>query len=328
MWKYILKRLLSLIPVIAGAILIVYIIMNIAPGDPARMALGDEASEYAIHEWREARGLNDPLLVRYFRYLFGVFRGDFGYSYGRGQAPVFGQIMELFPNTVYLAMVSTLITILLSFPLGIFAALKQNTWFDGVSMFVALIGVSMPTFWLAYLLLIWFSLGTGWFPSFGADTLRSVVLPAVSLGFGSMAGMARTTRSSMLEVVRQDYIRTARAKGISGARVIRKHAIRNSLIPTLTVAGIQIGNLLTGTVVIEQVFAWPGIGRLMVQGILARDFPIVLGCMVLFTLTFAIVNLVVDLAYAYVDPRIRARYSYEGLWSSKKEANGQMFGAG
>ena len=145
MWKYILKRLLYLIPVIAGAILIVYVIMDIAPGDPARIALGDDASEQAVFEWREERGLNDPLLIRYFRYLFGVFRGDFGTSYGRGQAPVFDQIMELFPNTVYLSFVSMLITIILSIPLGILAAIKQNTWFDGASMFIALIGVSMPT---------------------------------------------------------------------------------------------------------------------------------------------------------------------------------------
>ena len=309
MWKYILKRLIALIPVIAGVILIVYLILNFAPGDPAQIALGDEATPEMIHQWREAHGLNDPLLVRYFRYLFGVFRGDFGNSLLRAQSPVVDEIMARFPYTVMLSVASIFITFLLAFPLGILAAVKQNTLFDRVSMFVSLIGVSMPVFWMGMLLLLWFSLGLGWFPSFGADTARAVVLPAVSLGFGAMASMARTTRSSMLEVIRQDYIRTARAKGLAYGTVVRKHAIRNSLIPTLTIAGIQIGNLLTGTVIVETVFAWPGIVRLMIQSILSRDFPMVLGCMVLFTLTFSIINLVVDLAYAYVDPRIRAQYS-------------------
>jgi peptide/nickel transport system permease protein len=309
MWKYILKRLVALIPVIAGVILIVFFILNLAPGDPARIALGDEATAEAIHEWREAHGLNDPIMVRYFRYLAGVFTGNFGNSLLRAQSPVVDEIMSRFPYTVLLSVVAIFITFVLAFPLGVFAAIKQNTWFDNISMFISLIGISMPIFWLGMLLLLWFSLGLGWFPSFGADTARAVVLPAVSLGFSAMASMARTTRSSMLEVIRQDYIRTARSKGLSYGKVVRKHAIRNSLIPTLTIAGIQTGNLLTGTVIVETVFAWPGIGRLMIQSILALDFPMVLGCMVLFTLTFSIINLIVDLAYAYVDPRIRAQYS-------------------
>jgi len=312
MWKYIIKRLLALIPVIAGVILIVYLILNIVPGDPARTALGDEVSAEVLHDWREERGLNDHILVRYVRYLGGLVRGDFGNSFSPMQTPVIDDIMASFPYTVLLAVVAMGITFILAFPLGIFAAVKQNTWFDSISMLISLVGVSMPVFWLGMLLLLWFSLGLGWFPSVygpGTSVLRAVVLPAVSLGFSAMASMARTTRSSMLEVVRQDYIRTARAKGIGYAKVIRRHAIRNSLIPTLTIAGIQIGNLLTGTVIVEQIFAWPGIGRLMIRGILANDYPVVLGCMVLFTLIFAIVNLVVDLAYAYVDPRIRAQYS-------------------
>jgi peptide/nickel transport system permease protein len=208
-----------------------------------------------------------------------------------------------------LALCAVLITLVLAFPLGVGAAIKQNTWFDNSTMFISLIGLSMPIFWLGMLLLLVFSLGLGWFPTSGANTAHSIVLPAISLGFSSMAGMARTTRSSMLEVIRQDYIRTARAKGIGYGRVIRKHAIRNSLIPTLTIVGIQMGNLLTGTVIVETVFAWPGIGRLIIQSILSRDYPMVLGCIVLFTLCFSIINLIIDLAYAYVDPRIRAQYS-------------------
>ena len=309
MWKYILKRLIYLIPVIAGVILIVFLIMHMAPGDPARVALGDEATAEALDEWRETQGLNDPVLVQYARYLFGIFRGDFGTSFSRAQSPVFDELAARFPYTAILAICAMLITLVLAFPLGVLAAVKHNSWFDSISMFVSLIGVSMPVFWLGMLLILAFSLNMGWFPTSGAGSILSVVLPAVSVGFGSMAGMARTTRSSMLEVIRQDYIRTARAKGIAYGRVIRKHAIRNSLIPTITIMGLQMGNLIASSVVIETVFAWPGIGRLMIQAILSRDYPMVLGCMVVFTLCFSIINLLVDLAYAYVDPRIRAQYS-------------------
>lgn len=309
MWKYILKRLLYLIPVIAGVILIVYLILHMAPGDPAKVALGDEATAEALEEWRESHGLNDPVLVQYGKYLIGIFKGDFGTSYARSQRPVFNEIAAKFPYTLQLALCAILISLAIAFPLGVFAAVKQNTWFDSMSMFVALIGVSMPQFWLGMLLLLTFSLKLGWFPTSGANSVLSVVLPAASLGFGSMAGMARTTRSSMLEVVRQDYIRTARSKGISQGKVIRKHAIRNALIPSLTVIGIQMGNLLAGSVIVETVFAWPGIGRLMIQSILSRDYPMVLGCMVLFTVCFSLINLLIDLAYAFVDPRIKARYS-------------------
>lgn len=309
MWKYILKRLLYLIPVIAGVILIVYLIFSVAPGDPARVALGDEATNEALNEWREERGLNDPILIQYGRYLIGISTGDFGNSFVRSQAPVFDEIAAKFPYTLQLALYSMIISLVLAFPLGVIAAIKQNTWFDSLSMFVALLGVSMPQFWLGMLLLLTFSLGLGWFPTSGANSWLSIVLPAASLGFGSMAGMARTTRSSMLEVIRQDFIRTARSKGISRSKVITKHAIPNALIPSLTVIGIQMGNLLAGSVVVETVFAWPGIGRLMITSILSNDYPMVLGCMVLYTICFSLINLLIDIAYAFVDPRIKARYS-------------------
>lgn len=309
MWKYILKRLLYLIPVIAGVILIVYLIFSVAPGDPARVALGDEATNEALNEWREERGLNDPILIQYGRYLIGISTGDFGNSFVRSQTPVFDEIADKFPYTLQLALYSMIISLVLAFPLGVIAAIKQNTWFDSLSMFVALLGVSMPQFWLGMLLLLTFSLGLGWFPTSGANSWLSIVLPAASLGFGSMAGMARTTRSSMLEVIRQDFIRTARSKGISRRKVITKHAIPNALIPSLTVIGIQMGNLLAGSVVVETVFAWPGIGRLMIASILSNDYPMVLGCMVLYTICFSLINLLIDIAYAFVDPRIKARYS-------------------
>ena len=309
MWKYILKRLFYLIPVVAGVILIVFLIFSVAPGDPARVALGEEATYEALNQWREVRGLNDPILIQYVRYLFGIFTGDFGNSFVRSQSPVFDEIAVKFPYTLQLAFYSMLISLVLAFPLGVIAAIKQNTWFDSVSMFIALLGVSMPQFWLGMLLLLTFALCLGWFPTSGANSWLSIVLPAASLGFGSMAGMARTTRSSMLEVIRQDYIRTARSKGLSRRKVIIKHAIRNALIPSLTVIGIQMGNLLAGSVIVETVFAWPGIGRLMIQSILSNDYPMVLGCLVLYTVCFSLINLLIDIAYAFVDPRIKARYS-------------------
>jgi peptide/nickel transport system permease protein len=309
MWKYILKRLFALIPVIIGVTFIVFMILALAPGDPASLALGQDATPESLHEWREMHGLNDPVLVQYFNYIVGVFMGDFGTSWNRNNINVTLEITTRFPATLQLSICAILFTSIIAFPLGILAAVKQNTWIDGLSMFIALIGVSMPIFWFGLLLVLFFSLQLGWFPSSGANTWHSVVLPSFALGFASMASMARTTRSSMLEVIRQDYIRTARSKGIAYGKVIRKHAVKNALIPTLTIFGIQLGNLLTGSVVTETVFAWPGIGRLMLQAILARDTPMVLGCMIMFTLCFSIVNLLVDLAYAFVDPRIRAQYS-------------------
>lgn len=308
MWKYILKRLIALIPVILGVTLLVYVIMHMAPGDPAKSILGEQASPEAIEQLREDMGLNDHVLIQYGRYIVGVFQGNLGTSYKTKQ-PVASEIFARFPNTIRLTIAAATIAIGFSLPLGIFAAIKQNTWFDGFSMFIALLGVSMPVFWLGLLLILFFSLKLGWFPSSGSEGWRSLVLPAITLGFQSMANIARTTRSSMLEVIRQDYIRTARSKGLSNGVVIRKHAIRNALIPTITVIGLRLGFLLGGSVMTETVFAWPGIGRYMIQSIQGRDIPSVLGCIIIFTMSFSIINLLVDLAYGFVDPRIRSQYS-------------------
>ena len=307
MWKYVIKRLLALIPVVAGCTFIVFMILHLAPGDPATFALGQDATPEAIWEWNEMHGLNDPILIQYFNYITRVFMGDFGTSFTRNVS-ITDEVMSRFPYTIQLATAALSFSLLIAFPIGIISAVKQNTWIDGVSMFIALLGISMPVFWLGLLLVLFFALELGWFPSSGANQWNSVVLPGITLGTGMMAAMARTTRSSMLEVIRQDYIRTARSKGLSNGKVIRKHAIRNALIPTLTILGIQMGALLTGSIITENVFAWPGIGRLIMNGILARDYPMVLGCMVMFVLCFAVINLLVDLAYAFVDPRIRAQY--------------------
>ena len=307
MWKYVIKRLFALIPVVAGCTFIVFMIMHLSPGCPAAVALGPDATYEAVQAWKRMHDLDQPLIIQYLRYIGGVFTGDLGTSFTRNIS-VTEEIMSRFPYTLQLASSALAFSLLIAFPIGIISAVKQNTWIDGVSMFIALLGISMPVFWLGLLLVLFFSLNVGVLPSSGSGTWQHLILPGITLGTGMMAAMARTTRSSMLEVIRQDYIRTARAKGISNAKVIRKHAIRNALIPTLTIFGIQLGNLLTGSVITESVFAWPGIGRLMIQGILARDYPMVLGCMVMFVICFAVINLLVDLAYAFVDPRIRAQY--------------------
>ncbi len=308
MWKFIFKRVFALIPVIIGVTLIVFFIMSLSPGDPAKMILGDEASPEAVQLLRQEMGLDDPLLIQYGRYMYNAIQGDMGLSY-KSKKPVTEEIWARFPNTIKLTLTAITLAVIISLPLGIIAAVRQNSFFDGFSMLLALFGVSMPPFWFGLLLILFFSLKLGWFPSSGSESLKSIVLPSVALGFLHMASIARTTRSSMLEVIRQDYIRTARSKGLSYSSVIRKHALKNALIPTITVVGLQVGVLLGGAVIVETVFAWPGVGRLMVQSIMGRDIPMVMGCIILFATGFTVVNLIVDLLYGFIDPRIRSMYA-------------------
>lgn len=307
MGKYILKRLVALIPVLLGVTLVVYLILAMTPGDPARQILGETATEDAVAALRAEMGLDRPVLEQYLRYIINLCKGDFGTSYS-SQKSVTYEIFSRFPNTLKLSLASMIFSVVLSIPLGVIAAIKQNSWFDTLSMFISLLGVSMPAFWLALLAILFFSLRLGWFPSQGAEGFKSIILPALTMGFMHLASIARTTRSSMLETIRQDYIRTARSKGVSKNAVIVKHALRNALIPTVTVIGLQVGALLGGAVLTETVFAWPGIGRYIVQSILARDTPSILGCIIVFTLCFSIVNLIVDLLYAWIDPRIRSEF--------------------
>jgi peptide/nickel transport system permease protein len=306
-FRYVTKRVVSLLPVLLGVTFIVFMILNVAPGDPTRMLLGDMATPEQVAALRAELGLDKPLLVQYVKYMGNLARGNFGLSY-RTKEPVAQEILSRFPHTIRLALVSMIFSIILAIPLGIVAAVRQNTLVDNISMIAALVGVSIPMFWLALLLILVFSLKLGWFPVAGASKWNSIVLPAVALGVMNMALTARTTRSSMLETIRQDYIRTARSKGLPWSRVIRDHAFKNALIPTITVIGLQVGNLLGGAVLAETVFAWPGVGRLMVQAIAGRDTPMVLGCIVVFTVSISVVNLAVDLLYGFVDPRIRSMY--------------------
>jgi len=308
MTKYITKRLLMMIPVLLGVIFLVFLVMNLASGNAVMLILGDNATEEAVASKTEELGLDKPLVIRYAKYVFDLLHGDMGTSYLSNRS-VAEEVFSRFPNTLKLAVVSAIISILLAIPLGIFAAVKQNTLFDNFSMILSLIGNSMPAFWLALMLMMLFAEKLGWLPAQGMnDGWMSYVLPAISIGFINMAAIARTTRSTMLETIRQDYVRTARAKGVTEAEVVVDHAFPNALIPTITVIGVQFGNLLGGAILVETVFAWPGLGRLMVQSVNNRDVPLVLGCIVILSLSYSVVNLIVDLVYGFIDPRVRSMY--------------------
>ena len=308
MLKYIFRSIIAMIPVVIGITFLVFMIMQLAPGDPVQMILGDNASPEAVEAMRDEMGLNDNVLIQYGRYLVNLAQGDMGTSYVN-KRPVADEVFSRVPATFKLAAVAAVVSIVIAIPLGILAAIKQNTLFDHSSMVVSLIGISMPAFWLALMLMLLFSLKLGWLPAQGAkDGWKSYVLPSIAIGFMQMAAIARTTRSSMLETIRQDYIRTARSKGITEREVIFHHSFRNALIPTVTIVGVQLGGLLGGAVLTETVFAWPGLGRLVVQAVNGRDVPVVLGCIVVLSVGFSIVNLVVDLLYGFIDPRVRSMY--------------------
>lgn len=308
MHKYVIKRLLLLIPIMLAVSFIVYFIIDLAPGDVVDIIAGNEMSDTQKQIMRENMGFNDPLFVRYFRYMKGLLNGDLGVSYVTNKDVFEVYIMRL-PATIKLATACTIVALLISIPLGIIAAIYQNSWIDTCSTVLGLLGLSIPIFWLGLIMIIVFSLKLGWFPSIGNDSGLSIVLPAITVGVGQAALIMRTTRSSMLEVIRQDFLRTARAKGVSEKVVILKHAFKNALIPILTVIGTQFGAALGGAVVTETVFAWPGVGRLMVDSIYSRDTQMVTGAIILTTMLSSVVILLIDLAYAFVDPRIKARYS-------------------
>ena len=308
MHRYILNRLLMLVPVLLGVVFIVFFIMDLAPGDPVYQVAGEQATQQELQELRVKMGLDGNIFTRYFRYIKNMLRGDLGVSY-ISKRSVMKTYMERLPNTLVLASVTMLVAILISIPLGIIAAIHQNSMKDTVSMILSLLGLSMPNFWLGLLLIMLFSLKLKWLPSGGIDGIKSIILPALTVGMGLAALMTRTTRSSMLDVIRQDYLRTARSKGVTEKKVINKHALKNALLPIITVFGIQFSNVLGGSVLAETVFSWPGVGRLVVDAINQRDIPMVTGALVMTTMLVSVVNLLVDIVYAYVDPRIKAQYT-------------------
>ena len=308
MLRYIARRLLLLIPVILGVTLITFTMLYFTPGDPARLTLGEQAGAEQLEQFRERHGLNDGYVVRFAKYVKNaVVHQDLGLSY-RNRQSVFSEVAQRFPTTLKLAGLGVLVAVAIGIPVGIISATKQYSIFDSISMILALLGVSMPNFWQGMLMILFFSLYLGWFPASGFNTFKQMVLPALTIGTSTAAIITRMTRSSMLEVIRQDYIRTARAKGQKENTVITRHALGNAMIPIVTVVGLQFGYLLGGAVLTESIFAIPGVGRLMVDAIKTKDYPIVQGGVLFIAVTFSFVNLLVDILYAFLDPRIRSQY--------------------
>ena len=328
---YIIKRLLQIIPVILGVTLIAFALIHLAPGDPVRTMLGQHATQQEIDEISAKYGLDQPLYVQYFVWLGDVLKGDLGRSI-LSHEYVSTEIASRFPNTIELAIAAMIFAVIIGVVAGVISATKQYTIADYSVMGVALFGISMPVFWLGIMLMMIFGVFLGWLPIGGRinllipftritgfmvldsiitgnwaaliSVLRHLILPAIALGTIPMAIIARTTRSSMLEVLRQDFIRTQRAKGLSEYKVVYKHAIRNAMVPVVTVIGLNFGLLLSGAILTETVFSWPGVGRLVVDAVYQRDYPLVIGCILVFALVFVIVNLITDILYTYIDPRI------------------------
>lgn len=308
MLKYILKRLLMMVPVVLAVTVLIFTIMYFVPGDPAIIILGANASEDQLEAKREDLGLNDGYFVSLARYMKKVFIDfDFGNSY-INRSDISKEIISRFPRTATIAFFSVLLALSFGIPLGIWSAVNQYTWKDHFSMFAALIGVSMPSFWVGLMLVLVFALKLGWLPPSGISSFKNYILPCIACSLGGMATTARQTRSSMLEVIRSDYIVTARAKGQSERKVIYYHALRNALIPIITEAGTMFGLMLGGALVIETVFSIPGLGTYMVTGINTRDYPAIQGAVIMLSITFGVVMLLVDLLYAFIDPRIRNQY--------------------
>lgn len=308
MFRYIVKRILMMIPVLIAVSFVVYFLMDLAPGDIVMSLAPQDATDKEIEMLREELGMNGSVIERYIRYLGNLLHGDMGMSLSL-KRPVLEVFLERFPATLELALVATVITVIVSLPLGIAAATHHRSFVDGFSMVTAMIGVSMPGFWLGLLLIMFFSVQLGWLPSGGGGGIAYLILPAVTLAAGQIGTLTRITRSSMLDVIRQDYLRTARAKGVSEKQVIRKHALKNALIPIITVFGSTLGNMLGGAVAIETVFSWPGIGRLTVSAVNTRDIPLATGCIIMFTILLTVTMLIVDITYAFADPRIKAQYA-------------------
>lgn len=304
MLKYIVKRILYLIPVIIGIVFIVFTIMYMSPGDPARLILGERAPQEQVDILRTEMGIDRPFIEQFFSYLTNIIKGDFGKSY-QLRMPVTEILLKVrFPLTLTLATSTMLLAVLIGIPVGVLSAVKQYTLIDSITVIFALLMASIPAFWLGLMLMLLFSLHLGWLPSSGFDGIISLIMPTITLACVNSAQIIRMTRSSMLEVVRQDFIRTARSKGATEKRVVFKHALKNAIIPVLTVVGVNFGYALGGAVVTETVFALPGIGSQLVSSIRQKDNPVVLGAVVLVAVAFSVVNLLVDILYTRVDPRI------------------------
>lgn len=303
MYGYIIRRLLLTIPVLLGVAILVFSIVRLLPGDPATALAGPQATPEFIAQIQSQYHLDRPIYVQFGIFLRDLLQGDLGRSTFT-RRPVTTEIAQRFPRTVQLTLAAMAIAIAIGIPAGIVSATRRNSIFDNLSMVIALLGVAAPVFWLALMLQLLFAVHLGWLPATGAGSFRHVILPAITLGMSTAGLIARITRSSMLEVLRMEYIQTARAKGLAEGPVVWRHAFKNAMIPVVTVIGLQFGILLGGAVLTETVFAWPGVGRLLVDSILTRDYPVVQGTVLLLATTFVMINLLVDILYAFLDPRI------------------------
>ena len=298
------RRALLLVPTVLGVLTLVFFLVHLIPGDPVELMLGETASRADLAQLRADLGLDRPLSEQYARFLGGLARGDLGRSFFH-RKPVAEVIGAALPATGVLALAAMAVAVLVAVPLGVLAAVRRDTLVDRLAMLGSLAGVSMPGFWLGPMLIILFSFRLGWLPVSGREGAASLVLPAATLGIGLAAILARMTRASMLDVLGEDYLRTALAKGVPRRAVIARHALRNALLPVVTIVGLQFGALLSGAVITENVFAWPGVGTLLIQAITARDYPLVQGCVLVISLCYVAVNFLTDALYAVIDPRVR-----------------------
>lgn len=303
---YLIKRILASVGVVLAMAFLVMLILDLVPGDPVVIMLGENATEDMVLELRRQLGLDQPLLVRYVQYIWKVVQGDIGRSV-REMAPVSKLIRDAFPNTLLLTACGMFLTLLIGVPLGLISGAKSGSWLDHSSRITSLVGLCMPVFWIGLVLMFIFSLKLGWFPVGGTGSWIHLILPSVTLASYSVASLARMTRSSLLEVMGEDYIRTARAKGLAYRAVVVRHAFGNALIPIVTVFGMQVGHLMGGAVLTETVFAWPGMGRLMVGAILDRDYPLLQGTILVFASCYIFINLLVDLSYGLIDPQVSGK---------------------
>ena len=308
MLRYIFKRLLMMIPVILGITFIIFAIMSFTPGDPARLILGEDAPPEDVAELRQELGLDDPFLVRFARYIIDAVQGDFGTSY-RNRQPVFDEIFERFPTTFYGAFFGILIAVFIGLPIGIVSAVKQYSIIDTISTMAAMLLTAMPGFFVGMLLILLFALTLNILPATGISSWRHYILPSLAVASVTMATFIRMTRSTMLEVIRQDYVRTARAKGASRSRIVFRHCLRNALLPIVTVIGMNFAHQLGGTVMIEAVFAIPGLGSHMVTAVRQKDIPVVMASIIFVSIVAGLMNLLVDILYTYIDPRVKTQYT-------------------
>ncbi len=311
MGRYVLKRILQTIPVLLGVVVITFILMYIVPGDPVQSMVGERYDEATVQRLREELHMDDPMWMQFFRYLWNVLHGDFGTSFYSGET-VASQILDKFPNTMVLALTAMVIAVFVGLTIGIISSLKPRSLLDKGTMFFALIGISAPVFWVGLMLVLFVGVYLRWLPPTGFGGIEYVILPAITLGLRSAAYLARLTRASMLEILDQHYIRTARMKGLPEWKVILKHAFPNTLVPVITVIGTDFGSYLSGAVLTESIFGWPGLGRLALDAILKRDFPVIQGTVLFMAVIFILANLIVDILYGIVDPRIRMKRQSRG----------------